>query len=548
MREIFNRESWPVKSGEWRLVTLASLFSFGSVALAIFFRTWSDTIFLSHFSVDQVPIFYIWSAFAFAPVTMGYTWLSRRLPPVKLNTFTLLLFSALSSLCAQLPTEKTHIFIILLCMSLVSPLVSAICWSVVLERLDSLQSKRLIPLIGSAATVGAIVAGGVAAETIEIGGLAGLITLISLTLIGLALLPSTLLTRFNSRRRSEDSVAQREDNIAQREDSVAQREDSVAQRENNIAQREDKSNEPQGRGTLSNLTPILSSPLLTITVIATLMMATTTNLVDYLFKAEVQRAIPVSEIGPFLARFHAVTNLLIFLLQLFILGRITDRLGLKWAYSLYPSTLIMVGTFCLFPIGWMGLILLRGADTLMKFTVYSNTENIVLTPVPYLMRTQVKVLLKGAIYPLGGLIAGVLIWSLTSICGEDSGLKIRSILIITLILSLLWMRFTQRAHIYYIEQLSENLSLERDLHSSAEVDDTLLSALSVELIRGDINAANFIERCNEALKLPVDTLTSRWKRDPKTRADLIEWLENICRARGAKSVSAILESQSPLES
>ena len=85
IRSVKKKVKWPVKPDEVTLVLLASSFSFGAVALAIFFRTWSDTLFLSHFSVDQIPIFYIWSAFAFAPVTMAYTWLSKKFPLVKLN-------------------------------------------------------------------------------------------------------------------------------------------------------------------------------------------------------------------------------------------------------------------------------------------------------------------------------------------------------------------------------------------------------------------------------------------------------------------------------
>ena len=158
----------------------SALFSFGAVALAIFIRTWSDTLFLTHFSVDRLPVFFIWSAFAFAPVTMGYTWLSKRISPIRLNTATLLLFSGSCLLCIHPAENPIILFVTLLLMSLVSPLVNAICWGVVLERLSSLQSKRLIPLISSAATIGAVSAGLFAAEVIEWGGLVALMGTITL--------------------------------------------------------------------------------------------------------------------------------------------------------------------------------------------------------------------------------------------------------------------------------------------------------------------------------------------------------------------------------
>ena len=513
------REKWPVKPGEFKLVTLASLFSLGSVALAIFLRTWGDTIFLSHFSVDQIPIFYIWSAFAFAPVTMGYTWLSHRLPPVRLNTITLLVFVGLCSLCAQVPTDPTKIFIILLFMSLVSPLVNAICWSVILERLDSLQSKRLIPIIGSAATVGAIIAGGVAAEIIEWGGLPGLITLITLTLLSMSALPQLLLRPIYRDRKITKDTDTRASNAPKQE---------VKQ-------------------TKSTLSLLLDNPLLTVTIIATLMMAITTNLVDYLFKAEIQRQVTVNEIGPFLARFHAITNLLVFMLQLFVLSRLTQVLGLKWAYSLYPSSLLLIGSICLFPVTWFGFVILRGVDTLMKFTIYANTENLVLTPVPYLLRTQVKVMLKGVIYPLGGLIAGVLIWVTAALCGEDTQLKIKAILMITLTLSTLWVIFTRRAHIYYIQQLANNLNLDPKLHTR-DVDSTKLKQLAQYLIdakkieKGDSNLAivQFYIELSALLDIDNDQLTMLWENDHH-QADLVEWTENFYRLKGLEEVSHLLE-------
>lgn len=515
MTENLKRKTrWPIKPDELPLVMLASSFSFGAVALAIFFRTWSDTLFLSHFSVDQIPIFYIWSAFAFAPVTMAYSWLSKRLPPVQLNTITLLSFAGLSSFCARLPSTPILIFIILLMMSLVSPLVNAICWSVILERLDSLQSKRLIPIISSAATIGAICAGGLAAEVIELGGLAALITLISCTLVCLAALPRAML-------------GGREVNLSRKE---AKRSPSKTTLWSGLGQ----------------LAPLMQNSLLSVTMVATLMMATTTNLVDFLFKAEVQQNIAVEDLGPFLARFHALTNLLIFILQFFVLNKLTGKLGLKSAYSLYPSSLFTFGTICLFPVGWFGLVVLRGVDTLMKFTVYTNTENLVLTPVPFVLRTQVKVLLKGAIYPLGGLIAGVMIWVISYGCQGNANLKIQVTLIFTLILSLLWIRFTRQAHLHYIGQLAENIGLSKMIVSLDQSTMNLFRQfLSIDIEPLKISQVSaFIEQLDQHIESPKNELMTAWQKNEQSRADLIEWIENMGRMNGIHGVGDRLEQMS----
>lgn len=510
MNKVAAKKTWPIRHGEGLLFSLAASFSFGAVALAIFFRTWSDTLFLTYFSVDQIPIFYIWSAFAFAPVTMLYTWLSHIIPPVKLNTITLLSFALLSSMCASLPEKPLLIFIILLLMSLVSPLVNAICWSVILERLDSLQSKRLIPLISSASTIGAICAGGLAAEVIEVGGLTGLITLISFTLIGLATLPRAVLGAQKQKTKKKEI-------------------------------------EPPKRisfwSGLSQLRPLMQHSLLAITMIATLLMAITTNLVDYLFKAEIQQNIPIHEIGPFLARFHAITNLLIFLLQIFVLNKLTQRLGLKWAYSLYPSSLFTVGAICLTPLHWFSIILLRGVDTLMKFTVYTNTENLILTPVPFVLRTQVKVLLKGAIYPLGGLIAGLLITLITTFSPQETAVKVNITLGLTLALSTLWIYLTRSAQKHYLAQLARNLKLPISLTRFNQAAKSLVNLFleQSKASRTQEDVIQLLSQLKQELQLE-SSLEPLWLAQSHTRADLIEWLEHLSRASGITGFGERLET------
>ena len=397
-------------------------------------------------------------------------------------------------------------------MSLVSPLVNAICWSVILERLDSLQSKRLIPLISSAATVGAICAGWIAAEVIEIGGLAALITLISITLILLATLPRAILGE-------RKPVPQNNKQVKQRVSLWSG---------------------------LGQLKPLMKTPLLAVTMVATLLMAISTNLVDFLFKAEVQQHIPVAEIGPFLARFHAITNLLIFLLQIFILNKLTHRLGLKGSYSLYPSSLLAVGALCLFPINWLAVVFLRGVDTLMKFTVYSNTENLVLTPVSFVVRTQVKVLLKGAIYPLGGLIAGVIIAVITYL-SDDTAVKIQATLVLTLLLSLLWIYLTRQAHQHYICQLATNLEL--PTKTKLFNDESLTAIRKFKSLKvHDLNSETLYQLFTGlSLSLGIDKQKLRyiWQ-DQKARAELIEWLDNLARLSAINGLGQKLEVLSEL--
>ena len=559
-----------VRSDEWRLFSLSAAFSFGAVALAIFIRTWSDTLFLTHFSTSHLPVFFIWSAFAFAPVTIGYTWLSKQVSPTRLNTATLIVFSASSLMCLYPSEHPLTLFLTLLFMSLVSPLVNAICWGVILERISSLQAKRLIPLISGAATIGAVSAGIIAAEVIEWGGLTGLMGLVTLTLIALAALPSALLSSSADAAVSGSgtSGSQAERYTAAPSDSADSQEDA---------------REPQAHDTdipelswAERLASLRTSRLLTLIALATLIMATTTNLVDYLFKAQAQASLTSAELGPFIARFHAVTNAFIFVIQIAFLGPLTTRLGLKWSFPLYPLSLSVVTSLCLIPFGWMTFVLLRGVDTLMKFTVHSNTENLILTPVPLVLRTQTKVILKGAIYPLGGLIAGLTIWSVNAIsdwCALDS---IIVLLGIVLTLCVIWVSATLKSQVYYWEQLALNLNLPTEraqrapnievlralldhLESSGEMLPHTPSHVRHSLNREEVdleadphNDARLKAHVKETLRLiarsvaledHLDSLSRCW-RDDRDRADLIEWFNISASWVGVRGLSRALEHYS----
>ena len=522
---------------------LSALFSFGAVALAICIRTWSDTLFLTHFPVDRLPVFFIWSAFAFAPVTMGYTWLSRRISPIRLNTATLLLFAGCCLLCVHPSENPITLFITLLLMSLVSPLVNAICWGVVLERLSSLQSKRLIPLISSAATIGAVSAGLFAAEVIEWGGMVALMGTITLMLLALSCLPSALLVNQTSiDHRSGDQGVSDPPQKSLAQPTLELTPDRVTRLR-----------------WVSQFDPLWRHRLLLVIAIATLMMAVTTNLVDYLFKAEIQRQFSPHEIGPFLARFHAITNAFILGVQLFILSRLTERIGLKWSFPLYPISLTLVSLLCLSPLGWLSFVALRGVDSLMKFTIHSNTENLVLTPVPLVLRTQVKVLLKGAIYPLGGLIAGLLIWTIGAISSAYTLDPMLCAITVTITLCVVWMFTTSRVHLFYWEQLASNLGLPTGTLQRAPQRAALnqLRSLMTESVQRDLQSNSAAGKTNDliddiqVLQLVVSSfdlanyrpeVERAWYGDDKGRADLIAWVSLGASWQGLRDLGQQLET------
>ena len=514
LRSISPQRPRRVEPQEWPVLLISSGFAFGAVALAIFIRTWSDTLFLTYFKASQIPLFYIGSALLFAPTTMGYAWLSQRFNPIRLNTSTLLLFSAISLLCLQSLPSNVMLFGLLLIMSLISPLVNAICWGLILERLNSRQSKRLIPLISSSATIGAAVSGTLGAEVIEWGGNSALMSLICLTLLALTPLP-TLLVEKSTLDKITKQITERD----------------------------------RPPKLFDGLKALGRNRLLKVSAIATFLMAIATNLIDYLFKVKLQASLPPEELGPFFARFHAFTNLAILGVQMIVLSPALQRLGLRGSFALYPSSILALGMMCMAPVGLWALTALRGIDTLMKFTFYSTTENLLLTPVPFMERTQSKVFLKGAIYPLGGLVAGILI----TVIGQFTH-PFLGVLIFTCVITAIWVWSTTRVHIHYIEQLSQNLSI--DL-TYTQGDRTLRARARRELAqqinawkmespnahqRADLNTLiTIISSSLDARHLSDHFLGLWYDSSLSVRADFIEWVDQMMRREHIKGVGALLE-------
>jgi len=409
----------PVRSGEWPLVIAASLFAFFAVALAILIRTWSDAAFLGKFDVAFLPVFFAFSAVVFLPTTAVYTWLSKRIAPVILNTLLLGFFVSLALIAAQFSYEnKWFVFGVVLALAIISPLVNVICWNTIVERMDSRKARRLIPFVGGCGTLGAVGAGLLGATMVERFGTDSLLWAVCAILVMLIPFPRWVAKTWHITVRDAQPKQKVRDGIR----------------------------------------ALTEDPLVRVIAIATFLMAITTNLTDFQFKSFLQHEMAHDDaaIAAFLARFHGFTNLAILFIQFLIAAPIIRRFGLGFAYSLHPAAVLAGGVLCLFnPLLWTA-VMLRFADTLMKFTFHSDTNEMVLTPLPFIKRGETKVLLKGVIYPVGGLVAAALLQVLISL--GDTG---ATLIIITLLtVGVGWFLATRKVRGPYLTTLSNNLAIE----------------------------------------------------------------------------------------
>lgn len=508
-----------VRRPEWPMLLGMAAFAFGAVAVAILIRTWADTAFLAHFDVAWLPLLFVVSAFAFAPATLGYAWLARRVPLIPLNTALLLLFAAVTAICQVVVGPSWTVFAGILVLSIISPLVNVVCWSIVLERLSSRQARRLIPLVGGSSTAGAVGGGAIGVWIIEHLGTGALLWGVLVILMLMLPLPR-LVGGSWSMGRHESAEA---------------------------------------RTTFRDgLRALVGNKLLRVVGGATFLMAVTTNLVDFMLKAHLQANLSPDEIGLFFANFHSITNLAVLVVQVLAVTPIINRLGLGPSFALHPLVVLGGALVCVvFPV-LAAVAVLRGVDTMLKFTFQTNTQNMVITPVPLLERTQAKVFLKGMIYPLGGLAAGALLAVVTVFDGT-TGVGVP---VLVAVLSVWWLAMAGRVRPFYLRQLEENLlvkvrpgltgeptspgELRTALRAHLSALNTLHARRSEDEVRGELR--RHLEGFFTAFGMLVgdangisETADRFREGDEKARSDAVELLDGLCRDQGINEAGAVLE-------
>jgi len=409
----------PVREREWGVVLMTGAFAFMAVALAIVLRTWSDAAFLSTFDVRWLPPFFVISAVVFVPATFAYARAVRRISRVRLNTLFLSLFLLFTLACFAAPHHRWLVFAAVLGLAVVSPLANVICWNTIMDRLDSRQARRLIPVIGGLATIGAIVAGGLGGELARRFGTGSLLWVAVGLLAVMIPLPRLITGAWQGRPGPKPK--------------------------------------PQEGLVRDGLIVLANNRLLFVISIGTFLMALATNLIDYQFKAHIQVALHRDEvlIGVFLARFHSVTNLAILVVQFLVVPRVLRSFGVNLAAVLHP-VLVLVGALVTVVTPAFGAVVgLRFVDTLLKFTFDSDTDTLVMTPVPGRQRYQARVFLKGIIHPLGGLMAGLLLPAATAV-GLD---PVRGTGFLVVALAVVWFLVASRIRQRYLEQVSERLEI-----------------------------------------------------------------------------------------
>ena len=357
---------------------MATLGTFSSVASVVFGKTLSDAILLSARPVINIANFFVYSSLALMIVSLIYFQLIRVLSATKLNA-TILFLSAIGVVVFSSLNLTSHPIILTFATFLVTaPAIgNIIVWNAISDAFNARQGRRLFNLVAAASTLGGIATGCVIPGLIHWFGIPSL-TIAGCTCYILMAIPVIVLARF---RRSEKTYY------------------SVTSE----ARRSFKDNFVHG------IQNIIRSPLLKNLSIIFLLTALATNIIDFVLKFYLQTHFDKEGIAIFYGHFNAISNTFNLIVQLTLLSQFLTRFKTRTLFALTPVILLLFSLPFCFIYTALCVYALRFIDVALRFTIQDSAREIATSSLPRLLRNSSKVVFKGIMNPLGGIVAGLLL-------------------------------------------------------------------------------------------------------------------------------------------
>ncbi len=432
--------SLDLRSGEGKPLLAAVTFSLLSVAIAVVSRAVSDALFLTTHPIEDVPDFYIVSSLAFVAASMTYSTLVRMVRALRLHVLILCAFAAsmLGGRWLLFGDHQNAVFTLCVWLAIMAPLVNIICWNAIADHFDSRQGRRLFPVVFAGSTLGAIFAGLAIGPFINLWGLDNL--LYALALLIAAAIPMPFALALDQSR-------------------------TDAPTRSFIIEGSTKF----WRTLREGVTTVSHSRLLRALAWVVFCAALVTNLIDYAFKEALQIRFNKDEIGTFYGYFNAFANVGNLLLQLFVVSRVIERIGVVKVFRILPLTLYAGTLFLTFIPGFVMVVLLKLVDGLLRFTFQNSANEVVLAPISYIERNRAKIFIKGAMNPLGAIAAGVVLTLLEA----EGVVPTKTLVIIGLVVLTAWLFLISRISPAYAAQLYASLRQKQSKRTPCPEEHTL---------------------------------------------------------------------------
>ena len=412
-----------VRPEEWPATRLAVGFAFLTLFTAVLSRTVADALFLSTFDATWVPAYIAAGAFGSVLFSAVYLGIVRRgRAGAKRNSVTLAVLAIASVVAATFGMSGSRVGILVfgVGMVLIGPAVNTVAWNAITAIFHSRQSKRLLPLVGGAGTLGAIFAGLALRPLIKACGTTSLVLPSAAVFVLLIPLPMWAA-------------------------SLSPEETSPAPKRG------------FGESLLGGFQALKDTPLVASLAGITVLLAAATNFVDVQFLTALKQLPDKDDIGMFLGSFSAATNGALFIVQTFVLGRIFARFGVRLTFLVYPAVLLAgAGFVAIWPL-FYAVAAYRGVDKVLKFAGHYGGVDLILSPVRDEIRDRARAFLRGACNPAGAFLAGIVATAIASLASPRAAELITSVAIGLVCGGSLWLAVRLREQ--YVDELRKALRI-----------------------------------------------------------------------------------------
>jgi AAA family ATP:ADP antiporter len=358
-----------MKPAERRLVIAAFLSLFGILSAQALLETARDTLFLTHLPVSRLP----WVYLAMAALTVAVSRASlvgarggrRRVIPVSL-----LLGSAITAGLgvALAGASRTAVYLLFLWSGVFSAFTVTQIWIAIAETLDLSLAKRLYGRLAAGGGLGAV-AGAAAARLLSSYFPPAQLVLLAAAIAAVTALGPALALRVPA---AVEGAAW------------------------------------SARGSLRRRRArVVEHPYVKRLVLAALLAAAVSTLLDFSFKEAVAARLPVDRLPEFFASFHLVTSAVSLLVQLFGVGLLVRAAGVARAPLLHPVLLLVGVVAAVLTGGLAAFVLLRGLDTALRSSFHRPSFELLQAPLGDRLRRRAKPVVD-ALGPRGGQVLAAL--------------------------------------------------------------------------------------------------------------------------------------------
>jgi HEAT repeat protein len=222
-------------------------------------------------------------------------------------------------------------------------------------------------------------------------------------------------------------------------------------------------------------------------------------LIDFQYLTQLELKFDVTKIASFLGLFSGFVGIFELITQWFISSRVIERMGVFLTAMLPGAVLSMLGLLPLTRLIelFYGLIALKFADELLRYTFVASTSSVLFQPIPDNLRGNVETKARGIAEPVATGLTGVgilaVIWVLNWVSHnsyETDKVRLSWLIVLGIVLfSLAWLLTVWLLRSRYLDLLV--LSAQRgQLSGVGEVDLRILKRAVVEALEGTTSEAD----------------------------------------------------------